>query len=163
MDRDDLVRDVYAHFGLAIYKANVLEHGLTNAMLYANMTAGGLPTLTDFDAFLAAKFEKTLGALIKDLKNHVPVDATLEETLRAALTKRNWIAHHYFRERSETFMSDRGCRSMIAELESAQDLFERADKALDVVSKPLAAKSGMTEDRLEAYVAQIKHQAEADG
>jgi len=163
MDRDDLVRDVYAHFGLAIYKANVLEHGLTNAMLYANMAAGGLPRVTDFDEFLTARFEKTLGQLIKDLKNHVPVDATLEEILKTALTTRNWIAHHYFRERSETFMSDRGCRSMIAELESAQDLFERAEKALDAVSKPFAEKIGLTEDRLEAYVAQVKLKAEADG
>jgi len=163
MDRDDLVRDVYAHFGLAIYKANVLEHGLTNAMLYASMAAGRLPTVTDFDAFLTAKFVKTLGALIRDLKTHVTVDATLEETLKEALTKRNWIAHHYFRERSETFMSDRGCRSMIAELESAQNLFERADRALDDVSKPLADRIGVTEERLQAYVAQVKLKAEADG
>lgn len=152
MERDDLVRDVYAHFGVAIYKAQVLEHGLANAMTYASKAAGRLSTLPDFDAFIESKFEKTLGALIADLKRHVQIDSTLESTLKAALTKRNWLAHHYFRERSEAFMSDEGCNDMISELEAATDLFDRADKALDVVSKPLAAKIGVTDDLIDAYV-----------
>ena len=122
MDRNDLVRDVYAHFGLAIYKAQVLEHGLANAMTYASKVAGRLPTLDEYDAFLESKFEKTLGALINDLKGHVCVDPGLQGTLSTALKKRNWLAHHYFRERPQTFMSDRGCATMIAELESARSL-----------------------------------------
>jgi hypothetical protein len=163
MDRNELVREVYAHFGLAIYEAQVLEHGLANAMLLARMAAGKLPTLADFDAFLEARFKKTLGSLIKDLSNHIAVDAGLEGMLAAALEKRNWLAHRYFRERSETFMSDRGCATMIAELESAQALFHEADEALEGVTKTFAAKVGVTDARLEAMVAEITRKAQADG
>ena len=45
VDRDEIVRDVYAHFGLALYSAQVLEHGLANAMAFAAIAAGRLPTL----------------------------------------------------------------------------------------------------------------------
>jgi hypothetical protein len=89
-------------------------------MMYASKAAGRLPTLADFDAFLGDKFDRTLGALIKELRNHISVDPVLEGLLQAALKQRNWLAH-YFRERSEIFISDRGCVSMIAELETAQD------------------------------------------
>jgi hypothetical protein len=163
MDRNELVREVYAQFGLAAYEAQVLEHGLANAMLYASMSAGRLPTLADFDAFLEAKFEKTLGALINDLRHHISVDPELQGTLTTALKKRNWLAHHYFRQRSTTFMSDRGCTTMIAELESAQEIFRQADRALETVVKPFAAKVGVTDDRLDAMVAEITRKAEADG
>jgi hypothetical protein len=35
MDQGDQIRDTYAHFGLAMYMAQVLEHGLVNAMVIA--------------------------------------------------------------------------------------------------------------------------------
>lgn len=163
MDRNDLVRDVYAHFGLAIYKAQVLEHGLANAMTFASKVAGRLPTLADFDAFLEAKFDKTLGGLINDLRSHVPVDPGLQGTLASALKQRNWLAHHYFRERAQTLMSDRGCAAMIAELESAQKLFDQADRALEAVVAPFAAKAGVTIEQVEALVAELTVKAQADG
>lgn len=71
VDRDELVRDVYAHFGLALYSAQVLEHGLANAMAFAAIAAGRLPTLEDYDAFLAQTFDRTLGGLI-DCERHTP-------------------------------------------------------------------------------------------
>ena len=51
MNRGDEIRDVYAHFGLALYLAQVLEHGIVNAMV-----AGRLPhregvTRSEIDAY----------------------------------------------------------------------------------------------------------------
>ena len=37
MNRDDLVRDTYAHFGLAIYMAQVLEQAIVTTMVVARM------------------------------------------------------------------------------------------------------------------------------
>jgi hypothetical protein len=94
-NRDALVRDVYAHFGLALYNAQVPEHGLANAMMYASKAAGRLPSVAYLDAFLEEKFERTLGGLIKDLRGHIQVDASLEAALSLALKKRNWLAHRH--------------------------------------------------------------------
>ena len=161
MDRDDLVRDVYAHFGLAIYSAQVLEHGLVTAIVFASKAAGRLPNVADFDALLNSKFERTLGGLIRELRNHVPVDPRLAELLKTALAQRNWLAHHYFRERAVTFMDDNGCTSMIAELQSAQDLFRQTDVALAEVVSPLSAQIGVTEHQIDAYVTEVIRSAHA--
>ena len=44
-DKNEHVKNVYAHFGLAMYFAQVLEHGLANAMMSAQLLpqAAGRP------------------------------------------------------------------------------------------------------------------------
>jgi hypothetical protein len=163
MDRDELVREVYAHFGLALYNAQVLEHGLANGMVFACKAAGRLPTVADFDNLLGSHFERTLGGLIRELRNHLSVKQPLAELLKSALTQRNWLAHRYFRERAATFMTERGCTSMIEELQAAQELFSRADAALAEVVRPLAVQAGVTDAQLDAYVAQVILEACAGG
>ncbi|MDP1548243.1 MAG: hypothetical protein Q8L87_19690, partial [Anaerolineales bacterium] len=34
---DEQIKTVYAHFGLALYLAQVLEHGLANALIYSGL------------------------------------------------------------------------------------------------------------------------------
>jgi hypothetical protein len=73
---DEHVKTVYAHFGLAVYLAQVLEHGLVNALVCAELFprhAGKTITKkeweADFDAFMNQQFEQTLGRLIRGLKS----------------------------------------------------------------------------------------------
>lgn len=68
MNTDDLVRDTYAHFGLATFKAQVLEHGVVNAMVVARMPDRDRINRRDIDAFMDRQFEHTLGQLLGELK-----------------------------------------------------------------------------------------------
>ena len=163
VDRDEVVREVYAQFGLALYAAQVLEHGLANAMAFSAIASDRLPTLEDYDAFLAQKLDRTLGGLIKDLRDHVEIDSALETILKVALLQRNWLAHRYFRERAEVFVSNHGCESMIRELQAAQELFEQADAALEHVVGEAAVKIGVTQARIDAYVAKVMQCSEDAG
>jgi hypothetical protein len=38
---DEHVKTVYAHFGLAVYLAQVLEHGLVNALVFVDLLPSG--------------------------------------------------------------------------------------------------------------------------
>jgi hypothetical protein len=158
-----MVRDVYAHFGLAIYEAQVLEHGLANALAYAGIASGRLPTVEDFETFLSKRFECTLGKLIKDLGGAVEVDPALEASLRVALLQRNWLAHNYFRERSEVFVSAHGCESMIVELQAAQELFEQVRMGLDEAISNLAMSIGVNQSVVDAYVDEVMRREEEAG
>ena len=71
MDRNDIVRDTYAHYGLAMYQAQVLEHGIVNAMVYARLPDRHRITRGEIDAFMGRQFERTLGALLRELKKYV--------------------------------------------------------------------------------------------
>lgn len=158
MDSAEQIKEVYAHFGLAIYLGQVLEHGIGNSLVYASLIPNNIGKIRSsaewhekFDQFLGAHFEKTLGRMIATLKCEVEIPDDLESLLSAALKTRNWLAHHYFRERADEFMNEAGRTKMIAELEEAQSLFSRADEALETVIKPLREKHEFTDKRFEQF------------
>jgi hypothetical protein len=71
-DKDEQVKNVYAHFGLAMYFAQVLEHGLANTMMCAELLPrrAGKPVPkkaweAEFDAFMNEQYQQTLGRLIR--------------------------------------------------------------------------------------------------
>lgn len=167
-DADEHVKTVYAQFGLALYLAQVLEHGLANALMCAELLPrrAGKPVPrkeweVKFDAFMDQQFEQTLGRLVRGLRNATSVPTELEGLLTNALKTRNFLTHHFFRERAEAFMSCDGREAMIHELERAQGLFELADEKLTEVAKPLREKYGLSDERLkpfeEEYLKRFKH------
>jgi hypothetical protein len=166
--QDEHVKTVYAHFGLAMYLAQVLEHGLANALICAELLPrrAGKPVPrkqweAEFDTFMDQQFQQTLGRLIRALKSATSVPPDLEGLLTAALEKRNFLAHHYFRERAEAFMSREGRDNMIEELEGVHKLFDDADAKLTEIAKPLRERYGVTDERLrpfeEEYLKSFKH------
>ena len=107
------------------------------------------------------QFKHTLGRLIQRLESITSVPDDLEDLLTEALAKRNFLAHHYFRERAEAFMTHHGREQMIVELQQAQKLFERADYRLSQIITPLRERYGMTDDTLrpfmDQYMARFAH------
>jgi hypothetical protein len=165
---DEHVKTVYAHHGLAMYLAQCLEHGLANALAYCDLIprkALAVRTkekwVVEFDSFMGRKFQQTLGQLIRDLRNATTVPPELENKLKQALVCRNWIAHHFFRERAAEFMSASSRDSLIRELEVAQKLFQVAGDLLESTIRPIREKYGFTNEMLETYynkyISQIDH------
>ena len=155
MDRNDLVRDTYAHFGLAMFKAQVLEHGIVNAMVVAKLPGRESITRSDIDAFMDRQFKNTLGQLLRQLGEYVAVPADLSEVLGEALAKRNWLAHDYFRERATDLVTDIGCSRMITELEALQRVFDDADQKLGAIVRPIREKYGVSEEAIAAELREL--------
>ena len=167
-DEDEHVKEVYAYFGLAIYFSQVLEHGLVNSLVFLDLLPrrAGHPVpnekwFKEFDAFMDQHFETTLGKMIRSLKNVISVPQDLESLLAVALEKRNFLAHHYFKDRSIEFMTKIGRDKMIIELQEARTLFKHADDQLDEVVRPLREHFGLTDEQFakhfEDYKAKIQN------
>jgi hypothetical protein len=150
-DQSDHVRDVYAHFGLALYIAQVLEHALVNAMVAGQLPGPARMTRQQIDDFMETQFDEPLGRLIQNLRRHVHVPEELNQNLRQALNTRNRLAHRYFRERARDFMSAAGRSAMIEELEAARDEFDRATSMLDSITHPIMRRFGVTDDKVAEY------------
>src|SRR5437879_2832975 len=108
MTADEHIREVYAHFGLAVYCGQLLEHGIVNAMVTLRLPNRDQFTKRDIDAFMDQQFENTLGKLVKDIRAETALPADVEDLLAQALSMRNWLCHDYFRERAVEFMTERG-------------------------------------------------------
>lgn len=148
------VKEVFANFGLSIYAAQCLEHGLVNALIYLKLIPSKTLEVPKIDwahmvdDFAAENFEHTLGRMIKDLQSVAEIPLDLSERLSEALRIRNWLAHDYFRERAREFLSFEGRDKMISELEVAIRVINQADESLTKTLEPVLKKYGITEESI---------------
>ena len=145
-------KEVFASYGAAMHTAQVLEHGIVNAMVVVRMPERDRISLQDIDKLMAERFEKTLGTLIRLIKSEVICPDDLQKLLTDALAERNFLAHRFFRERNDDFFTVNGRDNMITELQHDIALFNRADSLLGDVVRPIRERFGVTDDRIEALM-----------
>ena len=169
-NEEEHVKEVYARFGLAVYFAQVLEHSLVNALVILDLIPSQrylVRSRDDWkakvDAFMDHNFQATMGRLMKNLREVTEIDAELEQLLNDALSKRNWLIHHFFRERAKKFMSSDGREQMLCEIDECRELFYTADKRLETIVEPLRRKAGITDELLERVYQRLLTESEHDG
>lgn len=170
VDKNEHVKEVYARFGLAMYFAQVLEHGIVNALVIIDLIPSRRHLVrsreewaSTVDEFMSHHFESTMGRLIRDLRSVTTVPGDLEQLLRDALQKRNWLAHDFFRERSLEFMTTSGRDRMLHDVDECRDLFKAADERLEAIVHPLRVAAGMTDEMLAQEYKRMKTEAEGAG
>jgi hypothetical protein len=152
----DQVREVYAHFGLAVYAAQVLEHGLVNFVLVSRTIGSVFATLDERDTFEAELFGSTMGRQLRHALAEVPIADADVELLQAALRTRNFLVHDYFRERAADMLSESGRNRMLAELDEMRDELCAADGSLSAVTYTLMERAGLTREEVELQLEAMK-------
>ncbi len=146
---DELVKEVFAHFGLAVYLAQVLEHSLLNAL--STVYGPGPTTLSQGE--LEKRFEtltaRTLTALIGTLRE-AGLPADLMPAVRAALEDRNRLAHEFFWTHALDFTSAEGCRRLLAELLEMQQRTSDCTGRVEAEVHSWAAAHGISTDDFDA-------------
>jgi hypothetical protein len=162
-DANEHTKEVYAHFGLAYYLASVFETGVTHAILcldflhqQAELRRQRLPFdrakfEADFDQFLVSQNAQTLGNLLKRLGELVSLADDQKALLVRAKKRRDFIAHHFFRDRAAAFVSRKGRDEMLAELASDESLFEDADEIIQTIVDTQTASLGLPTAVLEFH------------
>ncbi|WP_341988716.1 hypothetical protein [Azorhizobium sp. AG788] len=158
-NEDDVqMREVYSRYGLAMYCAQVLEHGMVNAVIIARM----LPTLRGhpdrsawedaFDRAYDVEFAKTFGNMLRAL-GQFNLPEELMERLRGAKSERDRLAHGFFREHAEDFLGRAGRIRMTAECEDAIEMFSTIDADLEEHMRPQRERYGITNEWIEMHLA----------
>jgi hypothetical protein len=150
------VREVYAHFGLAVYAAQVLEHGLVNFVVVSRTVGAAFADLDARDGFETELFRATMGRQLRHALAEAPIADADVELLQAALRTRNFLVHAYFRERAADMLSMNGRNRMLVELDRMRDELGAADASLGAVTLALMGQAGLTRDMLEAELARMK-------
>lgn len=155
MEKEDYhVREVYAHYGLAMYSAQSLEKAIC-ILLTAETSDPKTMTKSDYDRILKSYFDKTFGVCIKKLNTTIEITPKLEERLQNALEKRNLLAHTYFWDRAAHFMREDGRNYMIRELNEITDFFEKLDSEISEINHKWLSKLGISEDWIEKQMEKI--------
>lgn len=166
-DKGEHTKEVFAYFGRAYYMANVFETGLALAVVQLDFMVEVMETVkrtglndfdrtnyeNEFDAFMNRQHAQTLGNLIKRVHGLANMDTSLKDLIAEAKKRRDFVAHHFFRERSEAFVTRHGREEMIHELEIAHEIFVAADRALAKFMEPHLNRLGMNNAMIEAHTA----------
>jgi len=122
----DVIREVYAHFGLAYYHSECLHRELCNFLALSALPGPEGMTRPRVEERLAFAFSLTLGAVVDQLKPLVP--NVLFEKLQEVVKVRNFLAHHFWFERSYLMFTVPGLEQMIEELDGMSVRFHELDE-----------------------------------
>jgi hypothetical protein len=166
-DEDSVqIREVYSRYGLAMYEAQVLEHGMVNAIIVCRM----LPTMRQhpdrsswenaFDQAYDSELAKTFGNMLRALES-LALPSDLMVRLHNAKVERDRLAHRFFREHDENFLGRSGRTRMIAECEEIIERFTTIDVDLETFLRPQCERYGITSEWVEDHLSAAIAAAEA--
>lgn len=152
-DSEELRKDVFAHYGAAMYYAQCIERSMMLIIMFLDHYPDAMAKTKSrkdweigIDVFWDQATKQTMGRLIGKLDQlDFPTDDLLKN-LRAALKVRNFVAHQYFSERAVEITYDAGCRSMIHELQEYQSQFQEIEVEFNKVVDELALSYGLSDE-----------------
>ena len=131
------LEDIYQKFGFASEAAQLLETELGTILFVSGAIKQNL--LEKQDAEAATELynsinRKTLGQLLKGVKNTDISVEHLEELLSRALKERNRLAHSFYRQHNFRRNSEDGRQVMLDDLENTHEVLLEAYKAVMLLS-----------------------------
>ena len=129
--------DVYRKFGFASEAAQLLETELGTILFVSGAVEQNLIEAQDPDmatALYNSINRKTLGQLLKGVKNASISVEHLEELLSKALKERNRLAHSFYCQHNFRRNSEDGCQVMLDDLEQIHEVLLEAYKAVMLLS-----------------------------
>lgn len=157
----DEPKEVFAFFGLASYAAQVLEAELVNLIVATHLVEDIPDNADDIEALFSKHFTLTLGRLLRIASTRASLPAESEALISKALEARNRLAHRFFGDHSENFMSAAGRRDMLLELREMTILFRLADAASEQISGRLFESLGVAWNVVRRELSIMKARAEA--
>jgi hypothetical protein len=153
------IKEVFAHFGRAMYQSQCLEISIVAAYLLLDLVpkkrahiASQEEWQTLVNSTVSRQYEQTLGKMIRTLMETGYLPASLKEKLSIALAERNRLAHGYFRARQDEFLSTDGCRQMMVELSVSTMRICEAGESLERMLGPVKELFGLTDNgAVDAY------------
>ena len=165
---EEEVKEIFAYFGRAFYEAGVLETGLAMALLWSDFLAkvqsdyrAGGKTFNRseyeaaFDAFLDQQHRQVMGVLIRRVTESTVLSDELKAKIQEANRRRNFLTHHFWRERAVDFSTPIGRAQLIVELNEEAEFFAGVVDELDLAMVQVRENVGIDEAALQRHVTEF--------
>ena len=147
MTQPENLHQLYAEFGMAAEKAQVLELEAGNVVLSFVALTVDPKNISHTDKAGYKKLidevdRKTLGNLLRQVRKIVEFDSSSEEIISEALRKRNYLVHSFFKTHNFAIFDEEGRIKMRKELSDISEQMDIAHKRLTSISNLLEKVSG---------------------
>ncbi len=150
---DELIRELYARFGLAYYHSECLHRGLCIILALSGLPRRDLITRPRVEERLSYAFSLTLGDVACKLAGVLPEEQAIG--LEAVVKKRNFLAHHFWFDRAHLLFRIDDVNSLIAELNGYSELFSCLDENISRWFEVKQRELGITPSVLQESMARI--------
>jgi len=149
---------ILAYFGLAVYFTQVLEETFS-IMLWTNYIFDGKNKTKEKVNKIIHSLEnkKTMGTFINEIKQTYSLSETITIDLKTILEKRNYLVHKYFKDEIQKTYSDLGRREMLEYFGTFIDDIKKVDKELNEYYSNHTKKMGLTDEKIEKLVSEMKN------
>ena len=158
--------ELYAEFGIAAEKAQVLEIDAGNiALLYAALFLDRTKLTDDERKMLRTVLDdcdrSTLGKVLKRVKSIGDFDDSMLSVVDEALERRNYLMHRFYLAHNFAIGSEAGRKEMVTELKDIQAKLDRAHFMLLGVYGCLEKMAGLHQvpDHIKNEAARVQREA----
>ena len=150
---DDL-HEVYAHVGEAVWQIQYFENTLVH---YLAMVFKIPPKFSADEAYaiLENTAKKTLGQLLKELRNHSTVPDNFDIRLQEFLKERNWLVHRSRHENHTDLYSQEKLIALIARLQKLSDEALLLNKEFAKILEEWVIKRGIKKEYIDKVSKEI--------
>jgi hypothetical protein len=160
MDEGEQAHEIYAWAGLALYYAQVFEQQLIHTLYVVKAIHGSLSAeFTSSDEFTDVVDRLTAGKVATLLRRHFVLSHELDESVRLALSQRNFLIHHYFSQRIQSLYNLTGRLGVLDELHQMVCLFHETDFDLTELMFDQGSELGFTPDLTEHLFTELTARA----
>jgi hypothetical protein len=153
---DARIKHVFATYGLAAYFAQVFEAGLVNMAVLEARGRGEIFYRQEADEFDACISRKTLGAMLKRMRETVEIDGMAAAVLDSCLQKRNSLSHGFYFRNAQNLMNQSGQRRMVTELTEMIGSFRCADWLVSHLCRGLQKVFNIPQSALDEEYERLK-------
>jgi hypothetical protein len=150
---EELIKEVYARFGLAYYHSECLHRELGNTYSFLTFREPSHITTHRAEEKMAYAYSLTLGKLVDELKDLLSED--LYKRLDFAVERRNFLAHHFWYERIHKMRTEDDVLSLIDELAELANLFDKLDEEVQAYFSNKWEELGITPDLLKTVLESV--------
>lgn len=150
----DLIRELYARYGLAYYNSECLHKELCNTFAVVTFQKTEDVTRPRLEEKLSHAYSLPLGPLVEALREYLPTDLYIE--LNQIVDMRNFLAHHFWFERAHLMFTESGIIKMLEELDSYSLDFHRLDEKVSTYFGPKNQALGLTEELFQLALNECK-------
>jgi hypothetical protein len=146
-----------SHLELQLAFALVLGEFLTKIRKKAEQM-GGISKKqyrAELDAYQKDQFAQTMGQIIRRVQVLPVFDETLRSQLAEAKKRRDFLIHHFWRERTMAIATLEGMHEVQDELHEHAAIFHDLAKAIDDALKPIRISIGMNDEEVETFAEEV--------
>jgi len=149
---------VYSYFGLAIYYGQCIEETFSIMLWTDQLFKKNPKTNKEVNDLIDAieNSKKTMGNFINEVNQNYKLDPSIVDQLAVILEKRNYLVHKYFKHHISKFHSEVGQLEMIQYFCEFIDESTALDKKLNDYYKNYTDRLGLTDEKLEEILIQLK-------